>query len=295
MVNAGTLPRAALEQVRTRLETAGCPDAGYDAAFLYMLATGKSARLSDTPLTDTQADKLEDLSCRRAARVPLQYLAGAWGFLDFSLHVGPGALCPRADTEIVAEAAVELLKATGKPKPQVLDLCAGTGALGLGVKRFVPGASVTCVEKSASALGYLHQNAAALAPLGIPPPAITAAAGDLFTYYTRLRDASLDLIVCNPPYLTQEEMHVLQPEVAKEPAIALDGGEDGLVFYRALAEHYLRALAPGGLLVLEIGWQQRESVTALLEQHGWQDVRCRQDFSGNDRCLTAKSPSQNNN
>ncbi|MCI2046540.1 MAG: peptide chain release factor N(5)-glutamine methyltransferase [Faecalibacterium sp.] len=290
MVNAGMPPRTALAQVHTLLENAGCPDAGYDAAFLYMLATGRNARLTDIPLTQPQAEKLENLSRRRAARVPLQYLAGTWGFLDFSLHVGPGVLCPRADTEIVAEAAVEAVKATGKQKPQVLDLCAGAGALGLGIKRFVPGATVTCVEKSAAALAYLRQNAAALVPLGIPTPAITPVIGDLFTYSAKLPAGSLDLIVCNPPYLTQAEMGALQPEVAKEPAMALDGGADGLVFYRALAEHYQKALVPGGCLVLEIGWQQRESVTALLEKNGWQDVCCRQDFGGNDRCLTAKRP-----
>ena len=102
--------------------------------------------------------------------------------------------------------------------------------------------------------------------------------------------AMLDLIVSNPPYLTAQEMSELQPEVAKEPAMALEAGEDGLVFYKAIAEHYQKALRPGGALALEIGWQQREAVTALLEANGWADIACRKDFGGNDRCVTARRP-----
>ena len=88
--------------------------------------------------------------------------------------------------------------------------------------------------------------------------------------------------------LTAAEMGALQPEVAQEPAMALEAGEDGLVFYRAIAEHYLQALRPGGALALEIGWQQREAVTALLAANGWTDIVCRKDFGGNDRCVMAR-------
>ena len=114
--------------------------------------------------------------------------------------------------------------------------------------------------------------------------------GDLFTYWETLPEGQLELIVSNPPYLTAAEMEQLQPEVAQEPAMALEAGEDGLVFYRALAQHYKNALCPGGALVLEIGWQQREAVTALLAENGWAEIRCIQDFGGNDRCVTARRP-----
>ena len=90
--------------------------------------------------------------------------------------------------------------------------------------------------------------------------------------------------------LTAAEMGALQPEVAQEPAMALEAGEDGLVFYRALAQHYQKLLRPGGALVLEIGWQQREAVTALLAANGWADIACRKDFGGNDRCMIARRP-----
>ena len=157
MVTAGMLPRGAVREVEARLRAAGCPDADFDAAELFRLAVGGDARLADAPLSAEQAERLEALTARRAAREPLQYLCGSWSFLDFELAVGPGVLCPRADTEVVAQAAAETL--AGIAAPRVLDLCAGTGCLGLGVKRFCPAAQVTCVEKSPAAFAYLEKNA----------------------------------------------------------------------------------------------------------------------------------------
>ena len=282
MVNAGMQPREALREVEARLTAAGCPDADFDAGELFRLVTGQDARLADRPLTAEQAAKLEALTARRATREPLQYLCGSWPFLDFELAVGPGVLCPRADTEVVAEAAAQML--AGVQAPKVLDLCAGTGCLGLGVKRFCPEADVTCVEKSPEAFRYLKKNAASALKQGT----VRAVEGDLFTYWQGLPEGELDLIVSNPPYLTAAEMQQLQPEVAREPAMALEAGEDGLVFYRALAEHYQNALRPGGALALEIGWQQREAVTALLAANGWVDIACRKDYGGNDRCILAR-------
>ena len=282
MVNAGMQPREALREAEARLTAAGCPDADFDAGELFRLVTGQDARLADRPLTAEQAAKLETLTARRATREPLQYLCGSWPFLDFELAVGPGVLCPRADTEVVAEAAAQML--AGVQAPKVLDLCAGTGCLGLGVKRFCPEADVTCVEKSPEAFRYLKKNAASALKQGMA----RAVEGDLFHYWQGLPEGKLDLIVSNPPYLTAAEMQQLQPEVAREPAMALEAGEDGLVFYRALAEHYQNALRPGGALALEIGWQQREAVTALLAANGWVDIACRKDYGGNDRCILAR-------
>ena len=282
MVSAGMRPQEAVREIEARLTAAGCPDADFDARELFRLVTGADLRLADQPLTAAQADRLETLTVRRADREPLQYLCGSWPFLDFELAVGPGVLCPRADTEVVAEAAAGLL--AGVQKPKVLDLCAGTGCLGLGVKRFCPDAVVTSLEKSPEAFRYLEQNA----KNALHRPAATPVLGDLFTYWETLPEGKLDLIVSNPPYLTAAEMQQLQPEVAREPAMALEAGADGLVFYRAIAEHYQTALRPGGALALEIGWQQREAVTALLAENGWVEIVCKKDYGGNDRCITAR-------
>lgn len=312
MVTGGLTPRAAVALVQQRLAAAGCPDADFDARELFRLATGRDPRLSERILTEEQAARLETLCQRRESREPLQYLCGRWPFLDFELAVGPGVLCPRADTEVVAEAAAQTL--AGCAAPKVLDLCAGTGCLGLGIKRLCPTASVTCVEKSPEALHYLVCNVrtalrslpqgstedvleedestlgSGLLGIAALPPAAQAVEGDLFDYWRGLPEGGLDLIVSNPPYLTASEMEDLQPEVAKEPAMALAAGEDGLDFYRALARHYQTPLRPGGTLALEIGWQQREAVSALLQAEGWTQIRCIQDLGGNDRCILAQRP-----
>lgn len=312
MVTGGLTPRAAVALVQQRLAAAGCPDADFDARELFRLATGRDPRLSERILTEEQAARLETLCQRRESREPLQYLCGRWPFLDFELAVGPGVLCPRADTEVVAEAAAQTL--AGCAAPKVLDLCAGTGCLGLGIKRLCPTASVTCVEKSPEALHYLVCNVrtalrslpqgstedvleedeptlgSGLLGIAALPPAAQAVEGDLFDYWCGLPEGGLDLIVSNPPYLTASEMEDLQPEVAKEPAMALAAGEDGLDFYRALARHYQTPLRPGGTLALEIGWQQREAVCALLQAEGWTQIRCIQDLGGNDRCILAQRP-----
>ncbi|MFQ9679146.1 MAG: N5-glutamine methyltransferase family protein [Ruthenibacterium lactatiformans] len=135
-----------LAAVRDRLEAAGIPDAAFEAAQLYMLATGRDARLSGgAPLTAFEQKRLDALCEKRCARFPLQYLCGEWDFLDLTLKVGPGVLIPRADTETVAEAAIEATREAG-PGAAVADLCSGTGAIALGVATHVPGARVTAVE-----------------------------------------------------------------------------------------------------------------------------------------------------
>lgn len=282
----GLAPRAALRAVREALEQADVPDAAFDARELYRLAVGKDPRLDISPLTAEEAAELAALTARRAGREPLQYIAGQWDFLDFTLAVGPGVLCPRADTEVVCEAAVELLQASGNPTPTVLDLCAGTGCLGLGIKRFVPGVRVTCWEKSPEALAYLRRNACG----ALRGAQVAVREGDVLTDWQTLPPESADLIVSNPPYLTGAEMQALMPETAREPAMALDGGADGLVFYRCLTGPWKQVLRPGGWLVLEIGYEQREAVLALGAENGWVNGSCRQDYGGNDRAVLLQKP-----
>lgn len=285
----GKTPRQALEMVRQRLMDAGCPDAAYDACQLLKMAAQGDPRLRQEPLNRQEATQLAELVQKRAERCPLQYLAGQWPFLDFTLRVGPGVLIPRADTEVVCEAAAKTL--AGILQPQVLDLCAGSGALGLGIKRLVPSATVTAVEKSHEAMGYLRQNVAnALPGFSESSPAVRPVLGDVFLHQRELTPGALDLIVSNPPYLTNAEMRALQPEVRFEPTMALEAGDDGLDFYRHIVANYQKALRPGGWLVLEIGWRQAGAVRALLLQNGWQQVRVQKDYGGNDRAVLAKAP-----
>ena len=270
---------AAFQKLCAKLTAAGVPDARFDAAELYRFATGRDPRLDDDP-SAAEAARLSALAERRAAREPLQYILGEWDFMDFTLKVGPGVLCPRADSEIVCESALALLQ--GRERPVVYDLCAGTGCLGLGIARHSPGALVTCVEKSPEAWHYLTANTA--------QTGVRTVQADVFTYYKTLPAEGADLIISNPPYLTGAEMRALMPETAQEPAMALDGGADGLDFYRLLTEKYRDAVRPGGWLVLEIGYAQGPAVLALGAACGWVNTSCRKDYGGNDRAVLLQKP-----
>ena len=275
---------AASQKLCARLMMAGVPDARFDAAQLYTFVTGRDHRLDDGP-TAEEASRLQVLAERRAGREPLQYLLGEWDFLDFTLKVGRGVLCPRADSEVVCETAIELLE--DSEAPVVYDLCAGTGCLGLGIARAVPSAKVTCVELSHDAWPYLTANVAALGGKNTK-----AERGDVTTYYSIMEEPA-DLIISNPPYLTAKEMRSLMPETAKEPAMALDGGADGLDFYRLLLRQYKDVVRPGGWMVLEIGYTQAEDVLVMGRAAGWQDGFCRQDAGGNDRVVFFRKPLEN--
>lgn len=279
-------PRMAAGMVAGMLQASGCPDPDFDAVELTRLVTGQDPRLSETPLTEEQAARLARLAAIRFERRPLQYIEGKWGFLDFEVQVGEGVLIPRQDSEAICLKAIDLLK--GQAAPAVLDLCAGSGCLGLAVKSRCPAARVTAVEKSAEALPWLQKNAAeALPGFDAAHPALNVQQGDVFQWNKGQAEGQFDLILANPPYLTAEEMRTLQPEVEFEPAMALDGGEDGLDFYRHIAKSYRPLTKPGGWLVMEFGWQQWEPVKALLEAAGWQDVQRILDAEGRDRGAAA--------
>ncbi len=318
IVTTGDSLRAALAAVEGALAAAGCPDAAFDAGDLCLLVTGENARLvaAARVLSEAEAARLNAVALRRVNREPLQYIWGRWPFLNFELAVGEGVLCPRADTEIVVELAAQCLQGGVPDAPKVLELCGGTGCIGLGIKMFCPTAQVTVLEKSEAALHYLRQNAAhaldgvlaedaltvqqsaavcdaqecavQTASACSAQPYINVVEGDLFTYHVSLPDAAFDLLISNPPYLTAQEMTQLQPEVACEPAMALAAGADGLDFYRAIASDYQRVVKEGGFLVLEIGCAQAAQVTALLAAADWCDITCHQDYGKNDRCIIAR-------
>lgn len=273
-----------LADVRRRLEAAGVEDAAFDAAQLYLLATGRDARLAcGAPLTAQERQRLDALCEKRCARYPLQYLCGTWDFLDLTLKVGPGVLIPRADTETVAEAAIEAARAAG-PGAAVADLCSGTGAIALGVATHVPSARVTAVELSREALAYLEANNAAY---GSPLRVVCA---DVMHWQDDCAPAGFDVIVSNPPYIAPDEMPALAPELSHEPRMALEAADGGLAFYRHIAPAYFGALRPGGWLIFETGSTQTQAVAALCRAAGYADVSVRADAAGNPRCVLARRP-----
>lgn len=270
----------ALEQYRKiaqALAKAGIEEAEYEADLMFRHVTGRS-RLTFGPQEQLKPQDEEALQCLCAARCtrrPLQYLLGEWGFYNVTLKVGDGVLIPRADTEVVVEQALELIADCNAPR--VLDLCAGSGAIGVAIKHERPDAEVTCVELSPQALCYLRENAA--------QENVAVVQADVLGYEAQLKEESYDLILSNPPYVTDEEYAALAPELAFEPKMALVAEREGLRFYEYITRAYAPKLAKGGWLCFEIGAAQREAVSGFFEKNGYTDIQSRKDYAGLDRCV----------
>ena len=274
--------RSLYNEARRRLTAAGIDSPAFDAACLIELVFGVNRGdllLRGQEEADAAGEEqFEALLRRRKAREPLQYLLGAWEFMDMSLKTGPGVLCPREETELLCQTVAGYLKDT---PCRGLDLCAGTGAVALGIARLCPKAEIQAVELSDQAAGYLRQNVETFGE-----GRVQVVMGDVLSpeFAARFADGSLDFIASNPPYIASGELPGLQEEVRQEPSLALDGGEDGLVFYRAIAKLWAPKLRPGGVLAVEIGEEQAEAVSALFAEAG---IACRteQDFNGLDRVI----------
>lgn len=286
---------------RQQLEKAGIDTASFDAIRLFQHVFGLDRQaliLRGGEDCGPGLDRFQSLIRRRAAREPLQYLLGEWEFMDFSLAVGEGVLIPREETELLVYAAAEALrKSRGgwedpARAPLALDLCAGSGAVGIGVSALVPDARVLCAELYPQAMYYLRENIRRTKKwnvqaerLDVLDPASPRTAAE------KLGAERVDLIVSNPPYIRTEELPGLQEEVRCEPDTALDGGGDGMVFYRAIAQLWLPCLAPGGVAAVEVGEDQGAGVRALWEDAGLADVRVLRDFNGLDRVVMGTGPS----
>ena len=274
---------------RRRLQQAGVEAAPGDAAllaekFLGLDRAGLALHGEEEPSPERKAAFLQGVQ-ERCARRPLQYILGEWEFLGLSLAVGEGVLCPREDTAVLVETLGQALQHT--PPPRGVDLCAGTGAVALGLLQGNPDLSILCVEWSDQALPYLQEN---LRRYG--QGRATARKGDVLSpaFAASFSQGSLDFVASNPPYIATEELPTLQLEVQKEPALALDGGEDGLVFYRAIAQLWVPKVKPGGLVAVEIGETQGPAVRELLQQAGLLHVEIEQDWAGLDRVVWGRRP-----
>ena len=255
-----------------RLTKAGCDSPAFEVRCICEDLACRHPRMTDE-IPPAVVERLERAVDERAARRPLQYILGNWDFLHLNLKVGEGVLIPRPDTEILCETAADFLRKTGAVRPRVLDLCAGSGCVGLGVASLYDGVAVTAVERSPEALAFLRQNVAesGLAADVVEGDVLVAPPADLGRF---------DVIVSNPPYIPTADLPYLMPEVQCEPRMALDGGADGLMFYRAIMAHWLPLLKDGGLLAVEIGQGQEQDVAALFAAAGLQNVTATPDLSG---------------
>jgi release factor glutamine methyltransferase len=234
-------------------------------------------------LTDAEVEALRGLVRRRSEREPLQHIVGSTSFCGFEMTVNRHVLIPRPETELLAEQAWNFAGTLRGEQPVALDFGTGSGCLAVALAAKCPALIVHAVDISAEALATARQNAARN---GVDSR-IQFHLGNGFE--TLPADLSFDLVVSNPPYIPRSEIETLEPEVRDhDPRLALDGGEDGLDFYRAIAREGLARLRPEGRLFLELGAGQAQAVSGLFTNNGWCVVNVLKDYSARERILIAR-------
>lgn len=228
-------------------------------------------------LTPVQQNKLTAILRQREIHYPLQYILGRWDFYGLPFFVGPGVLIPRADTETLVEKALELIKDI--KEPLVLDLCTGSGCIAVSVAKNRPDSRVTAVERYDVALSYAKKNVKLNGADNVE-----LIEGDVLE--SAAADKRFDIILSNPPYLSEEEMKHLQPEVTFEPETALIGGKDGLLFYKAIIKNYKNSLKKGGIIAFEIGaTKAQDKLPELLAAEGFKNIETALDIEGRQRVV----------
>ncbi len=261
--------------------------AGNIARELVCAASGKTVErmLADRDLYASEeiCIRVENFVQRHLGGEPTAYILGQWDFADMTLTVTPDVLIPRDDTMAVTELAIK--KALFLPQnPRILDLCTGSGCIGLAVARRVKDAKVTLSDLSPDALRVAKKNVTDLRLGGRVSCVLVDVRKPAAPFLGKF-----DLIVSNPPYVTTAEMEALDPSVRDfEPHLALHGGEDGLDYYRAILRNFTQALRPGGCLALEFGMGQEEAVCALLTEADYRILELREDNSGIPRAVLAQ-------
>ena len=276
------------------LEQAGVPEAQLSAWYLFQdcfqntgsvcESSSSTFRRSDyfmrkeEEVCEKQRRRYAEVVKLRKSRMPLEYVIGHTEFMGLVFEVNEHVLIPRQDTETLVEVVYPLCR--GK---RVLDLCTGSGCIGLSIGVLGKPSVLVMSDCSPEALCVAEQNKKRLMREDCGLPHIELVCSDLFEHI----DGVFDMIVSNPPYIETTVIRELMPEVKQfEPQLALDGGSDGLAVYRRLIEEAPLHLCEGGMLWLEIGYNQGNSVSALMKRQGFADVRVRKDLAGNDRVIS---------
>lgn len=280
----------ALGRAAARLAEAGIADPAVDAELLAGFVLGaerggvQAAAIRGDRLSAADAVRLDELVARRATREPLQHITGTAPFRHLELRVGPGVFVPRPETEVVAQLAIDALRAAASASPIAVDLGTGSGAIALAMATEVPHAQVFAAENSVDAFVWTKENFAAVGADNARLAFI-----DLAHAFPEL-DGTVSVVASNPPYVPDAAIP-RDPEVRFfDPAAALYGGEDGLDVVRVLSKVGLRLAHPGGTIVIEHGEWQGEAIRGILTADGWRAAATHPDLTMRDRATTALRP-----
>lgn len=228
-------------------------------------------------LTDNEENKVKDILFKRINGYPLQYILGKWTFMGRDFSLGEGVLIPRDDTEVVVLSVIPYLEQNKNLR--IIDLCSGSGIIAVTLKCMFPKCEVHALELSEKALPYLKRNIESLAP------DVILHQGDLNLLCECFEDNYFDLVISNPPYIQSEVIPTLQTEVQKEPKMALDGGTDGLDFYRSITQKWSNKLKPGGMMAFELGEGQFDMVKAMMKEKGFENISEYKDLGNIQRAI----------
>ncbi|MBM6579753.1 peptide chain release factor N(5)-glutamine methyltransferase [Microvirga sp. BT689] len=274
----------ALKELRRTLSEAGFETAALDARLLLLEALGISATdlvsQPDTPLKPEQADTLAAFARRRLNHEPVARILGGREFWGLPFRLSPETLVPRPDTETLVETALALLPDRQAPL-RIVDFGTGSGCILVALLHELPSATGLGIDLSFGALVTARANAI--------DNRVSRRCHFALSRWADAVSGSFDLIVSNPPYIASEVIPTLDEEVREhDPLLALDGGPDGLEPYRVILREAGRLLAPQGLLVVEIGYDQAEALSSLAGVHGLEILRTAHDLSDNPRCVAMK-------
>ncbi|MGN8905214.1 peptide chain release factor N(5)-glutamine methyltransferase [Bacillota bacterium HCP28S3_F12] len=277
--------RELYEEGRRILEQAGLPDAALDARFLLEEVCGTNLQtllvFPEKKVTEEEVNQYRAFIQRRKDREPTAMILGEWDFMGLTFQLNKSTLIPEQDTEVLVETALEELKrrGLGEAPLRILDLCTGSGCILLSLLHELRNAGGLGTDLSEEALEAARENAVRL---GLQERAAFRQ-GDL---WEPVGDERFDLIVSNPPYVPTEVIPTLEPEVrCGEPYAALDGGEDGLVFYRRIMREAAGHLKPSGIIIVESGFDEAPQIAARMQDQKLRGIRTVKDYGGLDRVV----------
>ena len=285
-----------LKEATKFLEESGIQDAAREAGtiLVHCLGTDRTTFFRDDPIIpDSVLGRIDAFLDRRSKREPLQYILGYVDFLGIKIKVGKGVLIPRPETELLAEEAVKVIRSQklnphappfakgGNGRVTILDLCTGSGCLALALAKEFPHAQIYGTDVSEVAIIYAKENAEinGIKNVTFLKGSLFEPLRELFTVHHSL--FTFDLIVSNPPYIRRDDIRNLQQEIKDwEPVEALDGGDDGLNFYRSIIPESRHYLKESGCLMLELGLGQADAVRRIAENAGFTDISFKKDYAG---------------